>query len=154
MLTDEIIEQAEKRDKNYKLYDKNGLYILVTTKGSKIWRYKYRFNQAEQTLSLNKYPEVTIDEARKRVKEAREYLRQGHDPREIKKVKNAMTLSTPVKILRKEIGHLEDLKERLNARKLDIQNQLDDITYDLNEVTNTLDELRGSIKYLEEAFKR
>lgn len=154
MLNDEIIEKAEIRDKNYKLYDKNGLYILVTTKGSKIWRYKYRFNKLEQTLSLNKYPDVSIDEARKRVKEARECLRQGHDPREIKKVKRAMTLSTPVKILRKEIAHLEELKERLTSRKRDIQEQLDDITYDLNEVTSTLDELRGSIRYLEEAFKR
>jgi len=80
MLTDARIRNAEKKDKNYKLTDAGGLYLFVSTAGSKRWRLKYRFGDKEQLLSLGSYPEVSLKEARQKRDEARAQLKQGKDP--------------------------------------------------------------------------
>ncbi|WBY06818.1 Arm DNA-binding domain-containing protein [Sphingomonas sp. 7/4-4] len=35
---------ATKRAKDYKLADGGGLYLLIRPNGSKLWRFKYRFD--------------------------------------------------------------------------------------------------------------
>ena len=65
MLTDIKIRQAKSRDKTYKLADGRGLYIEVSTNGSKYWRYKYRVTangkRREKRLSLGvKWSQVQI----------------------------------------------------------------------------------------------
>ena len=39
MLTDALIRKAKPKSKDYKLSDEKGLYLLVRTNGSKLWRY-------------------------------------------------------------------------------------------------------------------
>ena len=41
-LTDVRIRNAKAKTKAYKLADPNGLFLQVTTKGSKLWRMKFR----------------------------------------------------------------------------------------------------------------
>ena len=41
-LTATAAKQATPKDKQYKMADGNGLYLLVTPKGQKYWRHKYR----------------------------------------------------------------------------------------------------------------
>jgi hypothetical protein len=41
-LTEVKVKQAKPRDRDYKLADHGGLHLLVTTKGGKLWRWKYR----------------------------------------------------------------------------------------------------------------
>ncbi|WP_318248341.1 Arm DNA-binding domain-containing protein [Novosphingobium percolationis] len=41
-LTDTQCRTAKPREKNYKLADGNGLYLLVNVRGSKLWKWKYR----------------------------------------------------------------------------------------------------------------
>ncbi|VTP79012.1 prophage integrase [Proteus vulgaris] len=41
-LTARQVETAKPKEKSYKLFDGGGLY-LVTAKGSRYWRMKYRF---------------------------------------------------------------------------------------------------------------
>jgi len=36
------VETAKPKEKNYKMADGGGLYLEVSTKGSKYWRMKYR----------------------------------------------------------------------------------------------------------------
>lgn len=36
------VETAKPKEKTYKMADGGGLYLEVTTKGSKYWRMKYR----------------------------------------------------------------------------------------------------------------
>jgi hypothetical protein len=40
------------------------LAIEINTKGVKHWRYRYRFNQKQQIISLGKYPIVSLAKAR------------------------------------------------------------------------------------------
>ncbi|AOH84091.1 hypothetical protein AWL63_09060 [Sphingomonas panacis] len=49
---------ATERAKDYKLADGEGLYLLVRPNGSKLWRFKYRFDGKEKLLSFGAYPDV------------------------------------------------------------------------------------------------
>lgn len=64
-LTDTAIRNAKPREKDYKLADGGGLYLLVTTAGSRLWRMKYRADGVERKLSFGRYRDVTLAEARK-----------------------------------------------------------------------------------------
>ncbi len=71
---------ATKRAKDYKLADGDGLYLLGRPNGSKLWRFKYRFDGKEKLLSLGRYPELSLAEARLRRAEAKVALGKGTDP--------------------------------------------------------------------------
>lgn len=79
-LTDSQIRQSKQRDKDYKLSDGGGLYLLVRTNGSKLWKLKLRINGREQKLSFGSYPQITLKEARCRRDEAKLELSRGGDP--------------------------------------------------------------------------
>lgn len=79
-LKDSTVRSAKPREKNYKLYDERGLYLFVKTTGSKLWRYKYRFDGKEKVFSLGPYPDVSLASARKKLEEARVLLAKGIDP--------------------------------------------------------------------------
>ena len=79
-LTDTFIKTVKPEAKAKKHFDGGGLYLLVTSSGSKLWRIKYRFAGKEKTLSPGPYPLVSLREARRRCNEAHELLHQGIDP--------------------------------------------------------------------------
>lgn len=79
-LTDTTIRTAKPRDKEYKLADSGGLYLLVTPAGGKLWRLKFRIDGKERKLSLGAYPEISLAEARKERDAARAKLAKGSDP--------------------------------------------------------------------------
>ena len=51
-LTDNAIRAAKPREKNWKLSDEKGLYLLITPNGSKRWNLKFRFAGKEKKLFL------------------------------------------------------------------------------------------------------
>lgn len=73
------------KDKLYRLTNANGLCLEVTPTGSKLWRYRYRFNGSAKMLALSAYPTVTLLKARQRRDEAPELLTEGRGPSEHKK---------------------------------------------------------------------
>jgi integrase len=79
-LTDVAVRRAAPRPKPYKLFDSDGLFILVNPAGSKWWRFKYRFGGKEKLLSLGTYPEVTLADARKRRDAERKKVADKIDP--------------------------------------------------------------------------
>jgi integrase len=79
-LTDTAIKNAKARDREYKLADGRGLYLLVTAAGGKLWRLKFRIDGREKKLAIGSYPEITLSEARRRRDDAREQLASGLDP--------------------------------------------------------------------------
>ncbi|POA97133.1 integrase [Chromobacterium sinusclupearum] len=87
-LTKLEIDRITPGEKQVKVTDGLGLYLLVMPNGAKYWRLKYRFAGKEKVLALGVYPEVSLKEARLKRDEARRLLTQGEDPGEQKK-KNA-----------------------------------------------------------------
>lgn len=79
-LTDTAIRNAKPAEKDYKLFDGGGLFLLVRTKGARWWRLKYRFEGREKLLSLGVYPTVSLKEARERREEFKRQLSRGIDP--------------------------------------------------------------------------
>jgi integrase len=80
MLTDTKIKQAKTATKPYKLFDERGLYLIVTARGGRWWRLKYRFGGKEKLLALGTYPEVSLKDARERRDDARKQVAAGVDP--------------------------------------------------------------------------
>lgn len=93
MLSDLAIRRAAPREKDYKLSDALGLYLFVTTKGSKIWRFDYRHEGKRRTATLGSYPAVSLALARQGRDEMRSQLANGLDPvaeREAEQVRAAV----------------------------------------------------------------
>jgi len=84
-LTDRKVKQAKPKQKDYKLADEKGLYLLVKVNGSKYWRLKYRYSGKEKLLALGVYSDVSLKDARLRRDSARKLLSKGQDPGEIKR---------------------------------------------------------------------
>ena len=84
-LTEKQIKSAKPKNKFYRLADAGGLYLEITTKGQKYWRYKYRFAGKEKRLALGVYNPavgkgVSLKLARQKHLEARAMLEDGADP--------------------------------------------------------------------------
>lgn len=86
-LTDIKIKSLKPKEKSYKVFDGNGLYIYVAPTGSKTFRIKYTFNKKENTYTIGEYPAVSLRDARFRLLEIKEMLAQGKNPA-IEKKKN------------------------------------------------------------------
>ncbi len=84
-LTDTKARNAKPKSKQYKLFDNDGLFLLVVPAGGKWWRFKYRFGGKEKLLSLGTYPEVSLAMARERRDEARRQVADGIDPSQARK---------------------------------------------------------------------
>lgn len=56
-----------------------GLYMLVTPKGGRYWRYNYRQRGKQRTLALGVYPDVPVGRAQMRHQAARVLLARGVD---------------------------------------------------------------------------
>ncbi len=80
MVTDVKAKNAKPQNRPYKLMDGYGLFLHVMPGGTKSWRYSFRFNGKAQTLTLGRYPAVSIREARKRRERARALLEDGINP--------------------------------------------------------------------------
>lgn len=84
-LTDIAIRNAKPQVKSIKLFDADGLYLLLNPNRSKWWRLDYRFEGKRKTLSMGVYPDVSLKLARERCREARSLLAIGTDPGEQRK---------------------------------------------------------------------
>jgi len=84
-LTAVACKQAQPAEKPYKLYDAQGLYLLINPTGTKYWRYKYRWQGKEKALSLGVYPETSLSDARNQLLQARASVKSGEDPAEVRK---------------------------------------------------------------------
>jgi hypothetical protein len=58
-LSDTAIRNAKIRTSPYKLYEGDGLYLLLSPSGSRPSRMMYRLDGREKLIGLGRYPEVT-----------------------------------------------------------------------------------------------
>lgn len=67
---------------SYKEKDTQGLSLNITKAGSKIWHLRYTLNGKDTTMSLGRYPGVSLREARRRRDECKQLAREGINPKE------------------------------------------------------------------------
>ncbi|WP_394262033.1 tyrosine-type recombinase/integrase [Moraxella boevrei] len=85
-LTDTQIRKLKPTDKCTpnrpdKYSDNDGLQLWVRHTGSKVWICAYRYQNKQQSLTLGKYPAMSLSEARQRLLEIKEMLASGVNPR-------------------------------------------------------------------------
>lgn len=76
----QIKNQKPDAKKTQKLFDGGGLFLEVTSKGSKRWRLKFRFGGKEKLISFGLYPTVSLKEARQKRDDAKRLLANGINP--------------------------------------------------------------------------
>src|SRR5271155_677505 len=84
-LTSARVKNAKRGQRPQKISDDGGLHLLVSSQGSKLWRWAYRHAGKQKTLALGVYPSVSLAEARTRRDDARRLLANGTDPSTIRK---------------------------------------------------------------------
>lgn len=82
MLTDTKIKSLKPKDKPYKVADRDGLYVTVSSAGTITFRYDYRINGRRETLTIGKYGAdgINLAEARERLMVARKQVSEGISP--------------------------------------------------------------------------
>ena len=87
-LTDMKVQKSKPQDKAVTLFDGGGLFLLVTPSGSKLWRFKYRYDGKQKLLALGAYPEVSLADAQHKREDARKLLASNSDPGTVRKAQN------------------------------------------------------------------
>ena len=85
ILTDSAVKAAKPKEKPYKLSDTGRLYLLVSTAGSKYWKWNYRLDEKDCTYTLGEYPDVGLQKARELRDAARKIVAEGIHPADHKK---------------------------------------------------------------------
>lgn len=127
-LTDTEIKKTKPGEKAYALTDGAGLYLWVTPAGGKLWRWSYRFEGKEKTMSYGKYPDVPLALARELHQNARKLLASGVDPmakRKADKLENQISQENSFEAVAKKwlahwrvnksIRHADSVQRRLEA---------------------------------------
>lgn len=60
--------------------DRDGLSIRVTQTGSISFQYRYRFQTVPKRLTLGCFPVLTVAQARKKIPQLRQLLKEGEHP--------------------------------------------------------------------------
>jgi hypothetical protein len=79
-LTDLKLRAAQPSAKTYHLTDGHGLFLAVQPNGSKLWRWKYRYQRKFRLMALGSYPAISLADARAAHATARAQLLRGADP--------------------------------------------------------------------------
>ena len=90
-LTDTKLRSLKPRKSPYKVSDFEGLYILVSPSGPRLWRWAYRFGGKQNSLALGDYPSTSLREARAARDNAREQLERGINPAVQRKLEKLLT---------------------------------------------------------------
>lgn len=100
-LTDTKLRSMKPNGKVQKESDGDWLYAYMGPKSKSIsWQLGYRFENKQKILTLGRYPEVSLADARRKCLEARQVLADGRDPGLVKKSeKEAAVLADKEKML-------------------------------------------------------
>ena len=85
MLTTVEIRALKPAKRPYKVGDSDGLFLLVQPSGALLWRFRYKVFGADRKLSLGTFPDLSLQQARRKRDEARAQLIDGIDPVEEKR---------------------------------------------------------------------
>lgn len=79
------VQKAKPGDKDYELFDGQGLTLFVRTNGKKIWRFRYKRpgSAARTSITLGHYPAMSLASARALHAELLSLLVKGIDPKKL-----------------------------------------------------------------------
>lgn len=82
MLTDTALKNLKPKSAQYKVADRDGMYVTVSPAGTVTFRYDYRLNGRRETLTIGRYgPDgLSLARARERCLEARRAVADGRSP--------------------------------------------------------------------------
>ncbi|MDD5125300.1 DUF4102 domain-containing protein, partial [Methylovulum sp.] len=89
LLADVTVKSAKPSDKDKRLNDGGGLYLLIKPNGAKWWRFDYTINGKRKTLSLGVYPDTGLADARRKAETIRNQKSNGIDPGLARKIEKA-----------------------------------------------------------------
>ena len=92
--TSRMVRAARPRERRYVLADEHGMSLHVMPRGSKWWRFRYRFQHTERMISLGVYPGVNLATARLLHADARGLLARDIDPSANRKERRAASAHT------------------------------------------------------------
>lgn len=84
-LTATQIKNAKSKEKDYKLFDGGGLFLLIAKTGAKSWRLKYRLNNKGKVIALGIYPSTSLKDVREKREEYKSLIEKGINPIDEKK---------------------------------------------------------------------
>lgn len=71
--------------KKVKLNDGEGLHLIINPQNVKYWVYEYTFNHKESSISIGRYPEITLGQAREIAHKYNALKANGNNPIEHKR---------------------------------------------------------------------
>ena len=120
-LTDTLIRQLKATGTSYRKADGNGLFLEVTPKGKKVWRYRAKnvagTKSGQILMTLGGYPSVSLADARQRRQELREMIAKGLDPRQVIKQQEQAEQARKASTL--DVVAYEWLQDRTDAGKVE-----------------------------------
>jgi integrase len=111
-LTEMQVKHLKPKDKAYRAYDSEGLYLQISPSGGKLWRWKFRKDNKEQVASLGKYPAVSLSQARKLRDDARAVLEAGKHPTAVKKAKKQRNSTDGANTFERVTRHWMETKQK------------------------------------------
>ena len=84
--TDREVLNLKLQEKIYTAKDKsnNGLFLEIRPNGRKTWAYRYTFNAKQEKLTIGRYPDLSLKDARQARDEAANQVAKGISPQQQK----------------------------------------------------------------------
>jgi integrase len=79
-LTDRVVNSLKPKSKLYKVVDGDCLVLVVKPSGYKVWRFEYKTNGKQKSLTIGPYPAIGLADARGKAQDARKRIVEGIDP--------------------------------------------------------------------------
>lgn len=80
-LTSPLLPNAKPQEKPYKIRDRDSMYLRVSVSGSKVWKFDYRLDRKDCSYTLERFPNLSICDARERRNDAAKLLASGIHPK-------------------------------------------------------------------------
>lgn len=109
------------------LTDGNGLSARVSVKGKVRWQYRYKIDGQNKRMDLGDYPALSLVKARDAAEQCREWLADGYDPKQKRKLDREEKLH-PVTV--KEaleywlVGYAEDNRSNVDKHRAQFERHL------------------------------
>lgn len=76
-LTETQVKNSKPAETRYSLHDSEGLYLEIQPSGVRTWRYRVYGDKKERKITIGRYPDFTLKEAREKRNEIRKKLAHG-----------------------------------------------------------------------------